>query len=247
MPVLVLMYHRTPEHAAEDFYDVPMPVLREQIERLIADGVKFVRFSEVNAADTLSGETKVALTFDDGHLSNSTAFEYLASRNIVPAAMIVRGWSERNAAYLSARSIADLAGICEFGAHGASHVALSSLAGPALDRELSSSRAYLEDTLSREIRFMALPGGMGSALVLRRALALGYELVGDSRPLRHERASPSVARVVVTHRTEPGAPLALARAGAAFWLRARLTTTVSRVGPRLLGAKAYAALVRPFK
>ena len=247
MPVLVLMYHRTPEHAAEDFYDVPMPVLREQIERLIADGVKFVQILGVNAAYTLSGETKVALTFDDGHLSNSTAFEYLASRNIVPAAMIVRGWSERNAAYLSARSIADLAGICEFGAHGASHVALSSLAGPALDRELSSSRAYLEDTLSRGIRFMALPGGMGSALVLRRALALGYELVGDSRPLRHERASPSVARVVVTHRTEPGAPLALARAGAAFWLRARTTTTVSRVGPRLLGAKAYAALVRPFK
>ena len=177
MPVLTLMYHHTPKGAAEGFYDVPMPALREQIERLIDAGVRFVRLSEANSPASLSGETMVALTFDDGHASNAAAFENLHSRGIFPAAMIVRDWSKRDPDFLSARTIKSLASACEFGAHGASHVALSSLDVPALDEELSSSRAYLEDILGNEVRTMALPGGMGSTQVRRRALAQGYRLI----------------------------------------------------------------------
>ena len=247
MPVLILMYHHTPEGAAESFYDVSMPALREQIERLIDAGIDFVRFSEVNSATSRSGQTRVALTFDDGHASNRAAFEYLHSRGIVPAAMIVRDWSQRDPAFLDARAIRSLAGICEFGAHGASHVALSSLDVAALDGELSDSRAYLEDILGTDVRTMALPGGMGSAAVRRRALARGYSLIGDSRPLRHERTSPFVPRVAITRQMSAQEPVALARAGAGFWLRRRIRAAVSHHGPRLLGPDAYAALVGRFK
>jgi peptidoglycan/xylan/chitin deacetylase (PgdA/CDA1 family) len=247
MPALVLMYHRTPKGSAEGFYDVPLPALREQIERLIDAGVRFVRFSEVNSPASLSEETKVALTFDDGHASNAAAFEYLYGRDIVPAAMIVRDWSERDSDFLDAPAIAALAEICEFGAHGASHIALSSLDTPALDDELSRSRAYLEDILGSEVLTMALPGGMGSARVRRRALAQGYRLIGDSRPLRHDRAGPCVPRIAITRETAAQEPLFLARAGSAFWLRRRVRAAVSHYGPRLVGSGAYAALTRRFK
>ena len=113
MPVLTFMYHHTPKGAAEGFYDVPMPALREQIERLIDAGVRFVRLSEANSPASLSGETMVALTFDDGHASNAAAFEYLHSRGIFPAAMIVRDWSKRDPDFLSARTIEALASACQ--------------------------------------------------------------------------------------------------------------------------------------
>lgn len=247
MSVLVLMYHHTPEGSAKGFYDVPMHAFREQIERLIDAGVSFIRFSEANAPETLSGGTRVALTFDDGHASNAAAFEYLGARAIVPAAMIVRDWSRNDPDFLDARAIKSLAGICEFGAHGASHVALSSLDVTALDEELSTSRAYLEDILGREVRAMALPGGMGSAQVRRRALAAGYRLIGDSRPLRHERASSCVPRPAITSQMAPQTPLELARAGAGYWLRRRLRFAVSLYGPKLLGSGTYSTLVNRFK
>ena len=94
---------------------------------------------------------------------------------------------------------------------------------------------------------MALPGGMGSARVRRRALAMGYRLIGDSRPLRHERAGPCVPRVAITSETGAHEPLALARAGAGFWLRRRVRASLSHYGPKVLGAETYSGLVGRFK
>ena len=247
MPVLVLMYHHTPEGAAESFYDVPMASLRAQIGALIDAGVRFIRFSEVNAPAADRREIRGALTFDDGHASNAAAFEYLHGLGIVPAAMIVRDWARDEPGFLKPRAIAALADICEFGAHGASHVALSSLDPAALDNELAASRAFLEDILGREIRAMALPGGMGSARVRRQALAQGYRLIGDSRPLRHDTPGPFVPRVALTSQMGPQEPLSLARAGAGFWWRRRARAAVSHYGPRILGPGAYAALAGRFK
>src|SRR3954470_5292323 len=106
MTVLVFLYHRTPNGSADDHFDVPLKQFRDQIERLIDSGVNFIRFRDAQDKERLSVGINVAITFDDGHSSNAEAFDYLAGKDIVPTAFIVRDWSEKNSAYLSPNAIA---------------------------------------------------------------------------------------------------------------------------------------------
>ena len=242
MSVVVLMYHHTPEGGADDLFDVSFQDFRAQIQGLINAGVSFIRFSECNDPKYINQGTHVALTFDDGHRSNAKAFAYLADRNIVPTAMIVRDWSRDDRNFLSAAAIADLKHVCDFGAHGASHVDLTSLDAADLSRELVSSREYLEETLGAAVTAMALPGGMGNARVILAARREGYRFVGNSIPLNHVRADVSVNRVCLYRHSGVSEPLRLARAERSYWLRARAKVTISTYGPRIVGDGNYRAI-----
>jgi peptidoglycan/xylan/chitin deacetylase (PgdA/CDA1 family) len=247
MAVIVLMYHRTPKGSPEGFYDVAMTTFREQITRMSDAGVSFVRFSECDHEDYVERGTHVAVTFDDGHASNAEAFAFLADRRIVPTSFIVRDWSERDPTFLSKRAIVDLRKVCEFGAHGASHIDLRTTTDPQLTSELSSSRDFLAEILHEPIATMALPGGKGDARVMRFAVREGYALVGNSRPLPHARRGLGVNRICVHSRSGVDEPRRWANAGAPYWLLRRARLAVSEKGPRILGDRVYAEATKLLK
>ena len=242
MAVIVLMYHHTPDGAPEGFYDVGLATFRDQIRVLRDAGVSFVRFSECDRPDTVQSGTHVALTFDDGHASNAAAFRFLADEGLTPTAFVVRDWSARDPAYLSAHALGDLRDICELGGHGATHRALNALSAAELADELSASRDYVEAITGAPVPTMALPGGHGGSREFAAAQRAGFRLVGVSRPLPQTRLGVGVNRICVNRTHDARAPLRWAQASPLHWtaLRARFAATAA--ARRLLGKSLYGAL-----
>jgi peptidoglycan/xylan/chitin deacetylase (PgdA/CDA1 family) len=239
MAVLCLMYHKTPKGEPNEHWDVPLDIFQDQINEMIDAGITFIEFSSIQNPAYLASGMHVAITFDDGHASNAPAFEFLASKGIRPTAFIVTQWSRELDGFLSARDIAGLFSICAFGAHGATHTGLTDLLPTDLRSELIGSRSYLEDVLSTPIRWMALPGGKGSALVLSAVAAAGYEMVGNSIADLNRRVSLLVNRPCVTTNDGAERPLCWATAGPRYWLSKRLRRAASELGVRLMGERRY--------
>jgi peptidoglycan/xylan/chitin deacetylase (PgdA/CDA1 family) len=242
MAVLVLMYHHTPDGAADGFYDVPLATLRDQIAALRDAGASFIRFSECGRRDYVEHGLHVALTFDDGHASNAAAFGLLADLGVTPTAFIVKDWLRNDPRYLSAAALADLAGRVELGGHGATHRALTSLSPQELADELAASRDCVSEIAGRAATTMALPGGHGGARELAAAREAGFALVGNSRALPHTRPGTDVNRICVNRTHDAKAPLAWLETGAWRWGLARARYSATGAGRRLLGARIYGAL-----
>ena len=242
MSVIVLMYHHTPDGAAEGFYDVPLGVFRDQIRALRGAGLPFIRFGDCDRPEYAERGTHVALTFDDGHASNEAAFRFLADEGLTPTAFIVRDWSTRDSRYLSARALADLAPVTELGGHGASHRALSSLSEAELADELAASRDYVEAISGAPAATMALPGGHGGAREIAAAQRARFRLVGNSRPLPQTKVSASVNRICVNRTHDARAPLAWAQASRWRWEAQRARFAATATARKLMGGRLYGAL-----
>ncbi len=242
MAVIVLMYHHTPDGAPEGFYDVGLATFRDQIRTLRDAGVSFVKFSECDRPDNVQAGIHVALTFDDGHASNAAAFRFLADEGLTPTAFIVRDWSARDPAYLSARALGDFKEICELGGHGATHRALSSLTEAELADELAASRDYVGEIAGAPVSTMALPGGHGGARELAAAQRAGFVLVGNSRPLPHVTRGVTVNRNCVNRTHHARTPLGWTRAGPLHWTALRARFAAAAAGRRLMGKSLYGAL-----
>lgn len=240
MSVVVLMYHHTPD-TPEGFYDVSLATFRAQIEALLEAGVSFVKFSDCDRADFVERGRHVALTFDDGHATNETAFRFLADYGLMPTAFVVRDWSTRDARYLSARALSDLKHVAEMGGHGASHRALTSLSDRDLADEMAASRDFTA-SVGGAADTMALPGGHGGARELAAARRAGFRLVGNSRPLPQGRLSDSVNRICVNRTHDVKAPLRWVEASGLHWTLKRARFAATATGRRWLGGRLYGAL-----
>jgi peptidoglycan/xylan/chitin deacetylase (PgdA/CDA1 family) len=242
MSVIALMYHHTPDGAPEGFYDVPLPLFRDQIKAMLDAGVGFVKFSDADRPEYVERGVHAALTFDDGHASNEAAFQFLADCGVTPMAMIVRDWSRGDSRYLSARALGDLRDVCELGGHGASHRALSLLTPNELADELAASRDYVEGILGAPVAAMALPGGHGGPREIAAALAARFRLVGNSRPFPHARRTPSVNRICINRTHDARAPLRLTQTSAWKWRATEARYAATAAARRLMGPKLYGAL-----
>jgi len=242
MAVIVLMYHHTPDGAPEGFYDVALSTFRDQIAAMRDAGVSFVKFTECDRPEYVSQGAHVALTFDDGHASNEAAFRILADQGLTPMAFVVRDWSARDSRYLSARALGDLKDICELGGHGATHRALTSLGDAELADELAASRDYVEAISGQPATTMALPGGHGGRRELEAASRAGFRLVGNSRPLPHQRLGTGVNRICVNRTHDAHAPLRWVQASPLHWTMLRARYAATATGRRLVGHKLYGAL-----
>ncbi|MBI4872204.1 MAG: polysaccharide deacetylase family protein [Candidatus Riflebacteria bacterium] len=144
--------------------------------------------------------TNVVLTFDDGSDDFADlAMPVLERHGFKAIVFAVTGWVDGRLQMTSspgvspARSLSweALGGVLraghEVGSHTVSHADLRSLDDAQLARELSDSRAALEDRLQVRIRLLAYPRGKYDARTLQAARAAGYEaafttLDGHVRP-----------------------------------------------------------------
>jgi len=239
MTVLAFLYHKTPAVVSEDPYDVSLQTFKNQINMMLDNGVSFIKFADVNNPEYLNSGMHVALTFDDGHACNGSAFEFLSDKGIVPTSFIVRAWSQHSAGYLQATDIRDLSSICDFGSHGSTHRSLAVLSTSDIVEELRDSRRYLEDALGHSIELMALPGGHSNAKVLSAAGDCGFKIIGNSVADLHRGDCMNVNRACIRGGGRTQMPLRMASAGPAYWFSKRMKRKVAESTSLLIGIQNY--------
>ncbi len=129
-------------------------------------------------------EPGVKLTFDDGFQSNLTiAAAELAKHSMKATFFITTGHLVGKAECdvygnnpkLTADEIAELASLGhEIGSHSVTHRDLTLLSDDELQRELTESKAQLEEIIKREITLLSFPYGLWNRRVLKAAQAAGY-------------------------------------------------------------------------
>ena len=178
MPALILMYHdlsdepqsMPPEHRP---YVLSPSTFERQLESIANSELQVLTVSELSSALKLSHA--LALTFDDGHVSNhQTALPILKAFGFKAAFFITAGrigvgdtmnWSE----------IRDLhAAGMEIGSHTLTHRAPSTLNDKELRYELLESRRILEDGLGAPVTSISSPTGFYNARMRDIAKEVGY-------------------------------------------------------------------------
>ena len=202
----VLMYHGL--HACPDapgrfdpVYSVHPEAFAAQLDWLLRNGYRGIGASGRAAA---ADGRRVAITFDDGDISNlEVALPLLRERGMVATFFITSGFVDQPG-MLSSTQVAALADAgMEVGAHGHSHAFLEDLDDDALATELRDSRARLSALIGKPVRSMALPGGRGGERERRAALAVGYTHLFGSVPGPNRDAAGDrwLQRIAVTRGT----------------------------------------------
>jgi len=242
----ILMYHRVDDAFAdpdEGDYVLPTAVFEAQMRLLDAQRRPVVSLAAL--AEGRYPDGSVVLTFDDGCDTDATVVAPVLRALGFPAAFFV---NPARVGHAGRVSWAQLCGLADHGflvgSHGLDHTLLDDLPPPELERQLATSKRWLEERLERPVETMALPGGSGGERVRRAAEQAGYRLVLGSRPgivrgaaafgiqprvgLRRGHALPAFTAAIDQH------PL--------FLLQQGLRYRVLDAGRSLLGARTYGHL-----
>ena len=185
---LVLCYHAVSD-SWPDQLAVPARLLEEHLTSLLRRG-----YRPVTARDALAGRARsLHVTFDDAYKSVANGLAVLERLRIPATVFACSGYAEdgrpldvpelaaearaypEELATMSWDELRDLAdrGV-EIGSHTVSHPHLTRLSDAELDRELTDSRARLEDELRRPCPLLAYPYGENDARVRAAARKAGY-------------------------------------------------------------------------
>lgn len=146
----------------------------------------------------VSSELNIAITFDDGNVSDLTVgLPELAQRGMIAEFFILTG-RLGSAGSLDVDGVKHLldAGMT-IGSHGVDHLDLASLSPEALDNELRYSKRALDAICGYPITSLSAPFGRYDAKVLRAAKNAGYECIyssdgGPMKPASFLRSRTSV-------------------------------------------------------
>jgi peptidoglycan/xylan/chitin deacetylase (PgdA/CDA1 family) len=192
--ISVLMYHAVEKRGvdtdADSHYSVTPEVFDEQIDALLADGFELVsvaaliaaKASGSHACERLNGQKIIAVTFDDGHLSNGDAAQSLADRQ-ASADFFVNPADVGSRHRLSWSALADMARIgMSIQSHGFTHEHLDAMSPDGVWNSLTRSRSTIEDRLGLPVTLFAPPGGRMPPRLQATARKAGYTQVCSSRP-----------------------------------------------------------------
>lgn len=191
----MLMYHSIQSDKAKPAWPwaVSMQQFREQLDFLVTECYSTPTMGELVSVppEQWSGRT-VVITFDDGYVDNLAACEELQKRGMRASWFIVSGsvgefphWPEDgrpdgrllNAAELRQMHAAGM----EIGSHTVSHARMSELDDASLRRELTDSKAALEDAIGTPVSSFAYPYGAWDARCADAVRKAGYAAACTTR------------------------------------------------------------------
>jgi peptidoglycan/xylan/chitin deacetylase (PgdA/CDA1 family) len=186
----VLMYHAVLDQPRDPWsdpqYTVLRPCFRAQMQWLTDQAIQVCCVASQLLPDG-SPHRRVAMTFDDGHVSNAWVAQVLASAGasadfFVNPARVGRpgflGWSDLREMASWGMSIQS---------HGMAHRYLDEMTAVEADDDLRRSKAIIEDHVGMAVSLFAPPGGRHGPGLAGAARALGYRRVCLSRPGRWGR------------------------------------------------------------
>jgi peptidoglycan/xylan/chitin deacetylase (PgdA/CDA1 family) len=129
------------------------------------------------ASDECKGDISCCLTFDDGYKSNLYIAEELYKKSLTGTFFIITNTLRMNRDYLSVSDIREIHQMgMEIGSHSCTHRHLSRLNTDEMMKELTESKAILEDILGFEVKSVAFPGGHFGSREIKYATQAGYLL-----------------------------------------------------------------------
>lgn len=185
---VMLMYHAvTPDAGTPAWpWAVSMRRFREQLDFLVAEGYATPTMGELVSvpAKKWAGRTAV-ITFDDGYVDNLAACEELQKRGMRASWFIVSGSVGQSPRWpadgrpasrlLNAAELRDMqASSMEIGSHTVNHLRLTDTDDTTLRRELTKSKAALEDILENSITSFAYPYGAWDQRCIKAVMEAGY-------------------------------------------------------------------------
>ena len=201
----VLLYHAVGGHAGGDpRYAVSRAQLAGHLEQIERGGHPVVPVARVWSGADEGGAPAVALTFDDGRVSDYTEVLPLMLEHGVVAEFFVNPGTIGRPRFLTwdqAREMAR-AGM-RFQSHGYDHVYLTPLSAAALERQVRDSKRRLEDELGVRVEFLAAPYGDLNRRVWEAAMAAGYRAVCTSWGWPARAGRRTVNRIALYARTTP--------------------------------------------
>jgi peptidoglycan/xylan/chitin deacetylase (PgdA/CDA1 family) len=229
-----LMYHDV--HAGgEPAADIPGGAARYHVSRDV-----FRRQLELLRPAWERGA--VSLTFDDGWRGSLTiGVESLLEAGMAATFFVTRDLVGRGRYADEALLREAHAAGMEIGTHGATHRFLADLSASQIEKELASSKTFLEDLLGAEVPTGSVPGGAWSPIVAETAARCGYRALYTSRPgVNDEHTDPfALRRIPIRRGTSRRAVERFARLS----VRREVVRAAVLEAPRmLLGRKRYEAL-----
>jgi peptidoglycan/xylan/chitin deacetylase (PgdA/CDA1 family) len=169
----VLAYHELSSEAAAYQYTLN----RRQFE-------DHVRLACLLGDEGASGDQPVAISFDDGHISNYTcALPILEKYSYKAIFFVIAGRIGQRNDFMTWKHLEDLVRRGHrVEAHGWSHVFLTTCNDQELETELKRSKQTIEDRLGTPVSALSAPHGRWNARVLRACGEAGYRHLYTSNP-----------------------------------------------------------------
>lgn len=244
MAFTALMYHSLSDGRHPDAlypkYTTKLATFREHLKALIDAGFELGSFKELleshEAGMPLPDKT-CALTFDDGHRSSLELAEVMQEFGVTGTFFLTANYCRERPDFLRAEEIQSMAAEgFDFGTHGVTHRPLKFLPPDEMKRELSDSKAWLQEVLQAPVRTMSLPAGQGGSAVCAEAFRQGYKLVGTSKEAANAtlKAPSTVNRMVILANHTASDVLKIAAASPAYLWKRRLRAMAIWLPKRLL-------------
>lgn len=199
--VICLMYHRLAprevydkREGTEQVFTMPAQSFEEQVRYLKNAGYSFLTADQVRAwvaGEFMPPDPSVLMTFDDGCISVYNVALPVLHRHDASAVCFftldpnshVFSESAGGERRLTDEELKASDGTTiQYESHAVSHRPLRGMPHEEIRCELAESKRQLEQILSRDIRFLAIPGNWYDDHVMRIAREVGYEAVWCSRP-----------------------------------------------------------------
>lgn len=178
----VLMYHAIDgidADGADSYYTVPQATFAEQLRTIRSTGRHGCSVS--NLLKGRVPEPTVAITFDDGLVSNLHAAETLAAVDM-SADFFVNPSTIEQPGFLTWQQLREMHTMgMSIQSHGMTHRYLNDLGATEVEDELRNSKDQIEQHLGVKVTLFAPPGGRMPVNFGAIARGIGYEAVCSSR------------------------------------------------------------------
>jgi peptidoglycan/xylan/chitin deacetylase (PgdA/CDA1 family) len=241
--ITVLMYHAVlagmdDPQGADPHYAVTAETMRCHLALIKSTGRQAISVASL-LEDSPHGEF-VAVTFDDGHVSNYEQAAPLLLETGSSADFFVNPSTVDTPGHISWAGLRDMAaGGLSVQSHGYTHRYFDDMSQSEIDDELAKSKREIEDRLGQPVTLFAPPGGRLSPLVGDIAQRLGYKAICSSRPGRWRGQSREIPRMAILASTSD---VRLQKWLSGDWVemsRSRLRYSGTRILKRALGNRNY--------
>ena len=188
--VTVLMYHAILHPVdqtcgADVYYSVAPSNLIQHLDLIRDCGYMISSVNELLTEQQAGVNNTVALTFDDGHISNYDIVFPLLLEKGVHADFFVNPATIGQTGYITWSGLREMVeNGMSIQSHGYSHRYFDELTEPEIHNELDRSKKILEDKLGQVVNLFAPPGGRLKKDVRLIAKGLSYQAICGSRPGR---------------------------------------------------------------
>ena len=235
----ILVLHSIVQDQPREWADVKLDRLTELLTTIQKNHLSITRIDHWQE----TGLGQVALSFDDGHVSDYDIVLPLLQAHDVTATFFITSNFVGREGYLSWTQVKRLheAGM-EIGSHSLSHPYSTTISQEELMIEMQQSKFQIEQKIGAEVRSFAYPYGDYSQSTHQTAIAAGYKYICTSKPGLCKTNSVIMERNSIHSNTITQDIEKLLNPSRLYLLQQKFKYAIRHILKRSLGVKNYLKL-----